>query len=163
LQAEDPDGYVHWTKIYEGKGHWLNREDAAALPWMAQYTRNPLPRRIVWRQDNVTHTRFYWLAVPADQQRKDAEVRATRDGQHIDVQADGVEQLIIRFNDRMVDLDEDLTVTCGEKTLFAGRVDRSIATLARTLAERGDPASLFSGEVTVTLPVDAPAAPPADR
>src|SRR5690606_8247408 len=43
LKKDDPAGYEHWVKIYPGKGHWLNREDAAALPWMAKFTRNPLP------------------------------------------------------------------------------------------------------------------------
>jgi hypothetical protein len=51
LQKDDPEGYVHWTKIYEGKGHWLDRQDAAALPWMAQHTRNPLPSLDLQRRD----------------------------------------------------------------------------------------------------------------
>jgi len=30
---------------------------------MAKHTRNPIPEKIVWRQDDVTHSRFYWLAI----------------------------------------------------------------------------------------------------
>lgn len=152
LQKQDPGGYVHWTKIHEGMGHWMNRQDAAALPWMAKYTRNPLPDRIAWRQDNVTHTRFYWLAVLDDQQRKGAEVFASRSGQKFTVRADGIEQLIVRLNDRMADLDKPIEIVSGDQTLFAGKVKRTIGVLAKTLAERGDPKSLFTSEVTVALP-----------
>jgi len=152
LQKEDPNGYVHWTKIYEGKGHWLDRQDAAALPWMARYDRNPLPTRIVWRQDDVTHARFYWLAVKPQEQRKGVEIRAALQGQRFEVQAGGIGQLIVRMNDRMLNLDENVIITSNAKQLFAGRVHRSIGTLAQTLAERGDPASVFSAQVVVTLP-----------
>ena len=151
LQKDAPDGYVHWTKIYEGKGHWLGGQDAAALPWMAKRTRNPLPGRIVWRQDDVTHSRFYWLAVKPEERRRGVEVRASLQGQQFDVQAGGINQLIIRVNDRMLNLDEDITVTSQGKDLYKGRTERSISALAKTLAERGDPTSIFSGEIVVTL------------
>ena len=45
------------------KGHWMDREDAVAVEWMARHTRDPRPKKIVWKQDDVTHRRFYWLAV----------------------------------------------------------------------------------------------------
>ncbi|MFM8217984.1 MAG: polyhydroxyalkanoate depolymerase, partial [Planctomycetaceae bacterium] len=49
LHEEDPQGYLNFVKIHEGKGHWMNLEDAAALPWMAKYSRNPVPERVVWK------------------------------------------------------------------------------------------------------------------
>ncbi len=152
LQEDDPNGYTHWAKLYKGKGHWLDRQDAAALPWMAKHTRSPLPDRIVWRQDDVTHSRFYWLAVKPEQQRAGSEVRATLKGQTFDVQADRIDSLIIRVNDRMVNLDKDVTVTSHGKELYKGRIQRSIGTLANTLDERGDPQSIFSGQIVVKLP-----------
>ena len=149
LQKDDPEAYIHWTKIYEGKGHWLNREDAAALPWMAEHTRNPLPRQIVWKQDDVTHCRFYWLAVKPEDMQKGVEVRSVLNGQQFDVTTSDLDQLIIRVNDSMLDLDEDVIVRSQGKELFKGRVYRSIATLSKTLDERGDPVAVFSGEITV--------------
>jgi ketosteroid isomerase-like protein len=55
LQKDDPDGYEHFVIIYPNKRHWLDRLDAAAIPWMSEHNRNPLPKRIVWKQDDVTH------------------------------------------------------------------------------------------------------------
>lgn len=82
LQKKEPAGYIHWTKIYQDKGHWVDNGGAEALPWMAQYTRNPLPQRIIWRQDK--HKRFYWLA--ADKLHPGTVVQATRKGQQIDLE-----------------------------------------------------------------------------
>jgi predicted esterase len=159
LQQADPQGYVHWVKIYEGKGHWMDREDAAAVPWMAGHRRNPLPERIVWRQDDVTHARFYWLAVPPDDCRGGATVVASRREQTINVQqAEGVSQLTVRLNDRLCDLDRPVRVQHDERILFEGHVPRTLATLATTLAERGDPQAVFSGQVTVSL--TQPSGPP---
>lgn len=147
LHSIDPGGYIHWTKIYEGKGHWLEREDAAAIPWMAKFTRNPYPAQVVWRQEN--HPRFYWLAV--NELNHGAVVRATLIQQTIDLQSDSTKNIIIRVNDRMMNLDEDIVVMSGGRKVYEGRIPRTIATMAKTLEERGDPSSTFSGEIIVAL------------
>jgi poly(3-hydroxybutyrate) depolymerase len=147
LQKGDPKGYVHWAPLYESYGHWLKRKDAAAIPWMAKYTRNPLPGTIVWRQDS--HQRFYWLATSKPQ--PGTVVRAELKAQTITLESTGATQLIIRLNDQMLDLDKPVTVKSGDKKLHNARVIRSIKTLAKTLAQRGDPKSTFSAEITVTM------------
>lgn len=151
LQKSDPDGYVHWVKIYPEKRHWMDGEDAAAIPWMAKYKRRRLPRRIVWKQDDVRHARFYWLAVDPETIEGRAEVIANREGANIDVRATGVKQLTALLNDQMLPLDQPITITSHGTTLFAGPVNRSIKVIARTLAERGDPRDVFFGDVTVEL------------
>ena len=151
LQKEDPTGYVHWAKMYDSKGHWLDGQDAAALPWMAKHNRNPLPRNLVWRQEN--HPRFYWLA--AMEPRGGSVVRAKLTGQQIDLQFGGIAELILRANDRMLNLDEIVTVQSRGKELYKGRIQRTIGTLAKTLAERGDPQSVFSAELTVKSTAEA--------
>jgi predicted esterase len=156
LRKADPEGYVHWVKIYADKGHWLDREDAAALPWMAKFTRDPIPRRVVWRQASTTHARFYWLAVSDKDQKAGAEVAASYSRQQIDIDAKGVSRLIVRLNDRMLDLDQPLTIATGGKALWSKPVSRTIGVIAKTLAERGDPAAVFCGEVAIDLGAPAP-------
>ncbi len=155
LQKGDPDGYVHWAKIYEGKGHWLDREDAAAIPWMAKYERNVLPKRVVWRQDDVTHTRFYWLAVDEKNAKAGTEITASYDKQQIAVEATGVGQLTVRLNDRMLNLDEPVAITINGNESTTHKARRTIGALTKTLGERGDPKAVFSAEVVVEV---APAA-----
>jgi predicted esterase len=151
LREQDPQGYPHLVTIYPDKGHWMGREDAAAIPWLARQTRDPLPRKIVWKQDDVTHSRFYWLAVDAGEHRERAEVFASREGQRIDVRSDSVARLRVRLNDKMLDLDRPVVITRAGKPLLTKRISRSIATLQRTIAERGDPRSVFSSELVVAI------------
>lgn len=152
LRHEDPQGYEHWVKLYPDKGHWMDREDRAAIPWMAKFTRNPLPDRIVWRQDDVRHRRFYWLALAEAQAAGRTEIRAERSGQKIELASEKITEATIRLNDAMLDLDRPVTIVFNGRQVYRGQLQRTIATLARTLAERGDPASLFPSEATVAAP-----------
>ena len=151
LRAADPGGYVHEVQIHEKRGHWMNLEDKVALEWMAKFTRDPLPRKVVWHQSSVTHDRFYWLGMPAGGAKARQHAVATREGQQITIEkADGIEKLTILLNDAMVDLDKPVTVVMSGKTLFAGVAPRTIASLHSTLAARGDPHGVFDAAVTVT-------------
>jgi poly(3-hydroxybutyrate) depolymerase len=153
LKQGDPKGYEHFVKIHEDKGHWMSLEDKAALPWMAKFTRNPVPDRVVWKQTGVPHDRSYWLAVPAAQAKVGSLVVASRDGQTVKLDAvEKVGRVIVRLDDRMTDLDKPVTVTHNGKALHTGTPARTIAVLVRTLAGRGDPKLMFDAEVAVDVP-----------
>lgn len=151
LQDQDPQGYEHFVKIHEGKGHWMDRQDAVALPWMAKYTRIPFPTQIVWKQDDVVSKRFYWLAIDPKDVRERALVIAKRDGQHFDIQSQDVDKITLRVNDAMIDFDMPIKITSGELVLFEGKVTRSRDCIQKTLDERGDRVSVYSSEITVEL------------
>jgi len=111
LQKDDPKGYTHFIKIHEDKAHGMGGEDKVALPWMAKFSRDPIPTRVVWKQSGTAHDRFYWLAVPSKEAKNDSLVIAERDGQTIDIKTvEKVGKLLVRVDDRMVDLDEPVTV-----------------------------------------------------
>lgn len=161
LAQADPGAYVHQVEVHAGKGHWMDREDSSAVPWMAKYTRNARPMKVVWVQDDVTHPRFYWLAV--DEPKQGQRMVVTRQGQEITiVEAPPSVTVRILLDDTMLDLDQDVRVTQDGKELFAGRVPRSKAVIERTLQERFDPKAAFTAEVKVVTgatAVVAPAAP----
>ena len=161
LAQADPGAYVHQVEVHAGKGHWMDREDASAVPWMAKYTRNARPMKVVWVQDDVTHPRFYWLAV--DEPKQGQRMVVTRQGQEITI-VEAPPSLTVRIllDDTMLDLDQDVRVMQDGKELFAGRVPRSKAVIERTLQERFDPKAAFTAEVKVVTgatAVVAPAAP----
>ena len=129
----------------------MDREDAAAIPWMAEFRRDPLPKRVVWRQDDVTHNRFYWLAVDDKNTRRGSVVEVSVKNQQIEIKKlQGIEQLILRANDQLVDLDQPITVSFNGKQLFHGNLTRTVAVIEKTLVERGAPASVFLAEITVS-------------
>ena len=131
LHAADPGGYVYLSRIYEGLPHWMNRRDAEAVPWMARFTRDPWPRRIVWVQDDVTADRFYWLRIPdAAAAKRGDRTDATVDGQTIALTGTVPAGMTLRLSDRLIDLDRPVRVTVDGRQVFSG---------PRAAHRRGDP------------------------
>lgn len=152
LKDADPEGYQHEVVIHEQHGHWMQRDDAVAVPWMSKFTRNPFPTKVVWYQSGVTHDRYYWLAVDEENKKGGTHVVVTRDGQNFVIEkAEGVSSIKIRFNDEMIDFDQPVTVTSQGKEVFNGKVERTLGVLATTIVDRGDPASVYSGEIKIDL------------
>ena len=147
LAAADEGGYPHEVVIHEGKGHWMDREDAVAVSWMAAHDRDLRPEKIVWLQDDVTHPRFYWLAV--DEPKARERIVVERTGNTVTILEGAERGLRIRADDEMFDLDEPVIVRRDSKVVFEGLVPRTRAVINRTLKERGDPAGVFTAEVIV--------------
>lgn len=149
LRKDDPQGYDHLVKIYPNKGHWMDREDAMALPWMAKFVRNPIPNRVVWKQDDVTRNRFYWLTVPQGQAVPHSIVEASYHSgrREILITSDKATGLTIYLNDNMGALEEPWTITLNGKKQSATVPRRTIATLAKSLRERGDRELMFAAEL----------------
>lgn len=149
LQREEPQGYIHETCIVKGKGHWMDRADTAAIAWMMRYKRSAQPRKIVWRQEEVIRPSMYWLEVDKENARHGMCVRAELDGNEVKIVECDYPRLRVYLSDEMVDMDKTVKVTYQGKTLFEGKVKRTIACLVRTLQERGDEGLMFSGYVDV--------------
>jgi hypothetical protein len=151
LQQADPDGYIHFTELHPGKSHWMDLEDRKAIPWMEKFTRQPLPTRVVWQQGDAVHTRCYWLARPKEELKPGQTVTAERSGQVISLSATTAATATVLLNDAMLDLDKPVVVRDGQKPLFSGRLNRTVALLAQSLEERGDRELAFPASVTVKL------------
>jgi len=149
LAASDPGGYIHKTTIYPGLPHWMNHRDAEVLPWMAAYTRNPWPKKIVWIQGNAVHDRFYWLKVPTGTAKKGDTIRATVQGQTITLESPDTHRATLRLSDALLDLDKLVTVVAGGKTVYSGLVTRSAPSLLQSLQERADPDSAASAQIEI--------------
>lgn len=153
LEAADPGGYAHFTEIHPGKGHWMDGEDAKAVPWMEGFTRDAAPDRIVWRQVGVLHDHFYWLAVPEGEAQMDDEITATRDGQTITLSGPSGRTVLVRLNDDLADLDQPVRVVTEDGTvLFDAVAPRTEETIRKSIDEFGDFAMIYSAEIDVTLP-----------
>lgn len=171
LRDGDPGGYPHLVKIHEGVGHWMQLKDAFVLEWMARHMRTPWPRRVVWHQHGITHPRMNWIAVDDDDRRSGslivAEVvraqPARRRGsgaespapaaprQRLEIVEADVDSITLWLHDALIDLDEPVVVTFGDKTLVDRRLDRTIATLAESLEGRRDPRLMAPVKVELDL------------
>jgi hypothetical protein len=140
LAKADPGAYVHFVRIYDDLGHWMNGKDAEALPWMAGFTRDPWPKKIVWLQDDITHDRFYWLKIPDKSATKaGAKITATVDGQTLRLDGELPPQSELRLSDQLIDPDREITVILNGREILKTTVPRTAAAIHQSLEERADP------------------------
>ncbi len=150
LQKADPEGYVHMSRIYPGLPHWMNRKDAEALPWMATFSRNPWPKKVVWYQDDITHQRFYWLQLPVGTAAKEQKIIAAIDGQKIRITGDFPKGIQLLLSDELLDLDKNIEISINSQTTRTVMAVRNMKTIREALKNQLDPAA------TPTALVDCP-------
>lgn len=174
-------GYVHNTYVHLDRGHnfrdnhpteeqrviadnyaWLENDtlsekvtDTNAIHFLDQYTRNPLPERIVWDLTNRAPLRsvesFYWVKADKDQQEGFLVVDLDKKTNSIVVNTDTtVKKFTVLLNDDMLDLDQPIHLVTpnGEKTVT---VERNADVLEATTKERGDQNYQFAAEITIEV------------
>ena len=151
LQAADPEGYIHDGHIVEGKGHWMDLEDKAAVPWMQQFTRNPYPEKVVWVQGDAMKSWFYWLGVPKAEAEKGKMLVARIEDNTVTIEKSDYSAVSIYLNDKLANLDQPVKVVYGDKVLFEGLVQRTPRNMLSTLNARGDLSYIFPALIEVKL------------
>ena len=151
LSAAHPGKYIHSTNIIEGKGHWMDRVDTAAIGWMAQYRRNPYPKQIVWRQELVTREHFYWLSAPSDEVEQGKTVIANIEGNCINIEKCDYTKLTIYLNDYLADLDKEVSICHNGKEIALVKPRRTIANMYNTLNLRNDRSYAFPCIIEVEI------------
>ncbi|MFO1511658.1 MAG: sugar-binding protein [Verrucomicrobiota bacterium] len=150
LQAADPDGYVHRLTVYPGLPHNMQGREAEVIPRMAVLTRTAWPQRVVWKQDgDAPHARLYWLAVTNTPIDTKPIVSARVSGQTITLESPASGNVTLRLSDALLDLDQPIRVEAQERTVFEGKVPRTISAIIESLHERNDPQTA----ATALLPV----------
>lgn len=152
LEKESPGNYVHFFKSYPECGHWMNLQDAVAVPWMLKYTRKAWPKHITWLQDDIVSARFYWLAVPIAEAKGQQLIEAQCEKQKITIKSDAVKTLTLRLSDTLLSLDEEITVEWNGKVVFTGKAERSAAAINQSISERQDPGTIATALLEVKLP-----------
>lgn len=151
LQAGDRNGYVHEVSLHKDRGHWMNLEDAVAIPWMAGFTRNVWPDRIAWVQDDVRHERFYWLQVPKESATAGDRVVASVNENEISIEHCDAKAITILLSDPLLDLDKSVSVRLPSGVTSQHNVKRTIADIAGSLANRFDRSACYSARIDLHI------------
>lgn len=133
LSLADNGGYIHEAQIYEDCGHWMLRKDTVAIPWMAQFTRNLYPEKVVWIQDDVLRTNFYWVGVPEIHRRKGAKIVAKIIDQNLYIEQSDSPVVLIGLNDQLIDLDKTVNVYWNGHKIDSRKWKRTAASLEKSL------------------------------
>ncbi|MEM9348233.1 MAG: hypothetical protein AAGB26_16620 [Planctomycetota bacterium] len=178
LRKKDPGGYVNQLDVQPGRGHGIDYRPGA--PWIAKHNRDPYPDVVVWTSKEVDGRRrdsMYWLGLEGDDLkgtialtgRIDLEAnrvdvtayqlalaKAQGDPTQIGEQASEPKPLKgaivnVMLNDKLLDLDQPVTITCNGKVVFQDKVRRDGDTLLQTLVRRGDPNYVFPVRIPIVM------------
>ena len=100
-------------------------------------------------QADVMHKRFHWLKV--DKPKSKSLIVASINNQTITIEEATVSDIIIRLNDKMIDMDKNVIVKYLDTEIFNGIVHRNKKTILKTIEEYGDPKSIYFGEISISL------------
>ena len=151
LQAQDREGYIHETHILADKAHWMDREDRAAIPWLAQYRRNPWPRHLVWQQESVLKEHFYWVSVPRNEMGRGKRVEINVEKNVINILRCDYSTLTLRLSQELLPLNGKVVVTYKGKTLYKGKPESSADTFKKTLHQMQDPRMAAPVEIHLSV------------
>ena len=149
LKDDDPNGYSHWVQIYKEKGHWVDGLDSSAIGYITQFNRNPYPKKVVWKQDDVTQDRFYWLR--SNDPIENSLIIVSINDQTITIEETTIPKFIIMLNDDMIDMDKRIIVKYKEIEIFSNIVLRNVDTIEKSIQEYGDYKSVYSGEIFISI------------
>ena len=162
LKSKDIGGYENFVKIYEGRGHQIshakekyvleksnNGVDSSGIFWMSKFTRNSYPKKVVWKQDDVTHNRFYWLKV--NEPKAYSLIVAKIESQVINISYATVPEVVIMLHDNLLNMDKEVKVVYKDKEIFKDYVPRTKDVILNSINEYGDPKSIYYGKISVSL------------
>lgn len=162
LKSKDINGYENFVKIYEGRGHQIshakenyvleksnNGVDSSGIFWMSKFTRNSYPKKVVWKQDDVTHNRFYWLKV--NEPKAYSLIVAKIESQVINISYTTVPEVVIMLHDNLLNMDKEVKVVYKGKEIFKGYVPRTKDVILNSINDYGDPESIYYGKISVSL------------
>ncbi len=160
-------------ELPEGGHDWFPEESPRLLAWMTSKVRAADPPElffVTWERIFSRHTWIEILEVTAKESVKtpvkdfDGKVLETRTvfstevrvdarmnpkQNAIEVKCDGVKELKLWLNGRLLDLSKPVIVRVNGKKAFEGRVELSVQTMLDEVRRRGDPSRLYSASVTV--------------
>ncbi|MGV8879635.1 MAG: hypothetical protein ACOH2A_11455 [Sphingobacteriaceae bacterium] len=149
LQAADPQGYQHIVHIYEDLGHWMLRKDTIAISWMASFSRNALPKKVIWVQDDRLHDDFYWLGTNLETTKAGDEAIVSVEENQITIAKNTFKTLSIFLNDGLVDLNKPVKVFSGGKEIFSGKLKRKENIIKQSIDKRLDQHTIFFSEIKI--------------
>ncbi|MBM1108227.1 hypothetical protein JQC67_18890 [Aurantibacter crassamenti] len=151
LQQTDNDGYIHQVELHEGLEHWMKLQDAVAFPWMINYKRNPIPQKVVWKQDDRHHSSIYWIKTPKNHTKTGGVISAEYNSSlnEINIIENYSETLELLINDDMLDLDKPVTIKRQNNIIHQGKFDRNILNIYNSLQYKGDINLTFPGIIKI--------------
>ena len=153
LEQANPDHYKHQVQVHEDCGHWMHLQDSVAIPWMAKFVRNPIPQKVIWRQDDRLHEQFYWLWNLNSQASTGKQIVAEyiKDQNKLNVIETYTNSIQVLLNDEMLNLNKPILFTYKDKLIYKGKIKRTILNIYESINAKGDANCIFPSKTNIEI------------
>ncbi|MCA9322336.1 MAG: prolyl oligopeptidase family serine peptidase, partial [Planctomycetes bacterium] len=135
LHEKHPTGYDYRYDEVDDRGHAAPKEGyGPSQAWVAEKTRDPRPRKIIWQPALTWKHQFYWLHWPKPEIGSEL-IAEVQDGNVVQIEeltGARINGLQILVGEPLFDLDEDIVVRFGQNEVFRGKAERRLSTLLLT-------------------------------
>lgn len=143
------EGFADCTLLPEAK-----IEDVAS--WIAETSRRSNPEQVILIPGEILPLKAYWIEVPRKEYTPDARLVATVDraSNTVTVEAKGITDITLYFNDDLLDLEQPIKVICnGAETV--NTIPRNFNTLMSLVYKaRNEPGKLYTASREYTIAAD---------
>ena len=150
---ECPHTYVEVAKAR----HMMNVREGSELmnpiqEWLKEKRRAAHPKKLTYVAAGDYATGCWWAHLSGRVEKLARFEAEAKEGNVFEVTAKGAESITIYLDETLVDLGKPVTVKCGEKELFKGRIEESLEAVLESWKEREDGGLVYRAKVTVKLP-----------
>lgn len=136
-------GHHQWSASDSG-------ENTKLLAWLKSKSRNPFPKKIVYRPSSADKKRIYWLEL-TEMSGPSPSLEADIKDNKISIKSEGLDKLTILFNSEMVDFAKEIVVTVNGAEVFKERITPSLQFLLDDYLKHKDPKVIFTARVELDL------------
>jgi pimeloyl-ACP methyl ester carboxylesterase len=131
-----------------------------ALQWLKEHPRERYPKRVSKSLQTAKDGWCYWIRIDRLEdegtgkagEKPKAGIDGEMDGQVIRLHSEGVARISLCLASEMVDLDKPVTVIWNGKSVFEGKVERSLATMLDLVYDKTDWKETFEAVVELKAP-----------
>jgi pimeloyl-ACP methyl ester carboxylesterase len=145
-----------------GAGHDGNVWSAlpTALEWLKEFPRERYPKRVSKGLQTAKDGWCYWIRIDRlddegtgrAEEKPRAGIDGELEGQQVRLHSEGVAKITLCFAPEMMNLDEPVTVTWNGRTVFEGKVERSLATMLELVYDKTDWKGTFEAALELKAP-----------
>jgi hypothetical protein len=136
LRQQSAGDYPVELQLKKGFGH-VGLPDRDKIKEMYPFTRSPVPRHLTWDLTDSILRHFSWLSVPEPARGMSLDAVIGKDNE-VRITTRGVKELDLCLDSRHIDYGKPLRIGVDGKEQTV-EVRPRLATLCRSLVERGDP------------------------
>ena len=150
MQKQYPDGYKLLYKEIAGKGHDVPKDvRLEGLQWLKKFSRNPLPKHVIWEPVSKNKKHFYWLKIDELTQgmRIEAEIK---DKVNVIIKTKSVSKFTLFLNDKLVDFNKPIKVEVNGAEKYNAKLQPSLTAILESYVAKEDAEMIFTARVEIS-------------